>query len=164
MAEPSSASAFDSAAFRTVCGRFATGVAVVTAQVGDEVVGLAVNSFTSVSLDPPLVLFCAARSSATWPVIRQAGSFAVNFLAADQEAVSRAFASKDGDRFADVSFRVGVTGSPVLDGAVAYLDCDIEAVYPGGDHEIVVGRVLDLAVQREVEPLVFHRGGYGRLS
>ncbi len=149
--------------FREVLGQFATGVTVVTAMAGDEPVGMAVNSFTSVSLDPPLVLFCAARSSGTWPRIRAAGRFAVNILGEHQEDVSRLFATKGADRFASVSWRVGASGAPVLDDVLAYVDCVIDAEHDAGDHVIVVGRVLDLGLTAECGPLLFHGGGYGRL-
>jgi 3-hydroxy-9,10-secoandrosta-1,3,5(10)-triene-9,17-dione monooxygenase reductase component len=154
----------DQATYRTILGHFATGVTVITALVDNEPVGLAANSFTSVSLDPPLVLFCAGKSSTTWPSIKQAGTFCVNILADDQEDLSRLFASKGADRFAGIGYKSGATGAPVLNDALAYLDCRIEAEHDAGDHIIVVGRVLDLEVQREGRPLLFFRGGYGRLG
>ena len=151
----------DPAVYRQTLGHFATGVTVITATDG-EPVGMAVNSFTSVSLDPPLVLFCAAHSSSTWPRIESAGVFCVNVLAQDQEQVSRAFAQKDADRFDAVGFRRGVTGSPILNDSLAYVDCEIEAKHEAGDHVLVVGRVVDLGVGRDgVGPLAFFRGGYG---
>lgn len=159
-----STTAVDSAAYRQVCGHFATGVTVITAMNGDEPVGMAVNSFTSVSLDPPLVLFCAGNDSATWPLIEATGAYAVNVLAEDQEQVSRAFASKDVDRFQGIGFRTAVTGSPVIDDVLAYLDCRIDSVHDAGDHVIVVGRVVELGVEREVGPLLFFRGGYADLA
>ncbi|HLF41433.1 MAG TPA: flavin reductase family protein, partial [Acidimicrobiia bacterium] len=154
------AAGIDEARFRLVMGHWLTGVTVITAMDGDEPVGLAANSFTSVSLDPPLVLFCAGTTSSTWPRIESAGAFAVNVLAADQEEVSRLFATKDADRFSGVAWRRGLMGSPILDDALAYLDCTIESTHDAGDHILVVGRVLDLDVQREDNPLVFYRGGY----
>lgn len=154
----------DPAEFRQVCGHFTTGVTVITATDGDDPVGLAANSFTSVSLEPPLVLFCAGKTSTTWPRIEKADAYAVNILAADQEEISRTFAAPDVDRFEGVAWHQGVTGSPILDGALAYLDCEIEAKHDAGDHVLVVGRVVDLDVQRDTGPLVFYRGGYGDLS
>ncbi|HVM39978.1 MAG TPA: flavin reductase family protein [Acidimicrobiia bacterium] len=162
------ASEIDQATYRQVCGHFATGVTVITAMApGDgrgQPVGMAVNSFTSVSIDPPLVLFCAGKSSTTWPSIQAAGAFAVNVLAEDQEAVSRAFASKDGDRFSGIGYRQGTSGSPILNDVLAYIDCTIDAVHDAGDHELVVGRVVDMAVGREVGPLLFFRGGYADIA
>jgi 3-hydroxy-9,10-secoandrosta-1,3,5(10)-triene-9,17-dione monooxygenase reductase component len=154
----------DQAAFRTVLGHFATGITVITAVHDGQPVGLAANSFTSVSLDPPLILFCAAKSSSTWPSIRDAGHFCVNILADDQEEVSRVFATKGADRFAGIGYRTGTTGAPLLHDVLAWLDCTIEAVHEAGDHLIVVGRVHELDVQREGRPLLFYRGGYGRLG
>lgn len=154
----------DQAEFRQAMGHWLTGVTVVTATDGDEPVGMAANSFTSVSLDPPLVLFCAGKSSSTWPRIESSGAFAVNMLASDQEEVSRVFATKDADRFSGVAYRSGATGSPILTDALAFLDCTIEAKHDAGDHVLVVGRVVDLDVQREASPLAFFRGGYANLD
>jgi 3-hydroxy-9,10-secoandrosta-1,3,5(10)-triene-9,17-dione monooxygenase reductase component len=150
----------DAATMRAVLGHFATGVTVITALDG-EPVGMAANSFTSVSLDPPLVLFCAAKSSSTWPRIERAGSWCVNVLAEDHETLCRTFAGKAEDRFAGVAWHAGATGAPVLDDALASLDCDTEAQHDAGDHVIVVGRVRALH-SREGKPLLFYRGGYGR--
>lgn len=153
----------DDAQFREVLGRFATGVTIITAMDGDEPVGLAANSFTSLSLDPPLVLFCVGSSSSTWPRLRRSGKFAVNILGEHQEETSRVFATKGADRFGVTPWREGVSGSPVLEDAIAYLDCTAEAEYPGGDHTIVVGRVVDLDVREDGRPLLFYRGMYGRM-
>lgn len=154
----------DSANYRTVLGHFATGVAVVTATDGDEPVGMACNSFASVSLEPPLVLFCAARSSTTWPRIQRAGAWAANFLAEDDEEVCRRFATKDADRFGSVGHRPGASGAPILADALAYVDCVTEHEYDGGDHVIVVGRVVRLGYRTDERPLLFYRGGYGRFE
>jgi 3-hydroxy-9,10-secoandrosta-1,3,5(10)-triene-9,17-dione monooxygenase reductase component len=152
----------DSATYRTVLGHFATGVTIVTALDGGEPVGMACNSFTSVSLDPPLVLFCAAKGSMTWPRMQNAHNFAVNVLAEDGEAVCRVFATKDVDRFAAVTHRRGATGAPILADALAYVDCETVAEHDAGDHVIVVGRVVELGYATEGTPLLFYRGGYGR--
>ncbi len=150
--------------FRDVLGHFATGVTIITAMDGDEPVGVAANSFTSVSLDPPLVLFCVARTSTTWPRIERARRFAVNMLGEHQEDLSRLFATKGADRFGQVDWHLGVGGSPVLHDVLAYVDCEFWAEYDGGDHIIVVGRVLDLGVTHQAGPLVFFRGEYVRLT
>lgn len=152
----------DSATYRTVLGHFATGVTIVTAHDGTEPVGMACNSFTSVSLDPPLVLFCAAKSSTTWPRMQSAKHFAVNVLAEDGETVCRVFATKGADRFAAVTHHRGATGAPILADALAYIDCETEAEHDAGDHVIVVGRVVELGYATEGKPLLFYRGGYGR--
>lgn len=158
--------AITSARFRQVLGHFPTGVTVVTARgPGGEPVGLAVGSFFSVSLEPPLVAFCVDRKSFSFPRIAAAEHFAVNILADDQEDVSRLFASKTEDRFTDVGYKPApVSGAPLLAGVLAWIDCVIDAVHEGGDHWIVVGRVRDLDVAREGRPLVFYRGGYGRFT
>jgi 3-hydroxy-9,10-secoandrosta-1,3,5(10)-triene-9,17-dione monooxygenase reductase component len=157
-------SAVDEAKFRTVLGHFATGVTVVTGQAAGGPVGLAANAFASVSLDPPLVLVCLARTSNSWPKIRDSGAFAVNVLSERQEEVSRRFGDRGGDRFAGLGWKPGDTGSPVFSDALAFVECRIEAEYAGGDHVIVVGRVVDLGVIQEGRPLIFWRGGYGSLA
>jgi flavin reductase (DIM6/NTAB) family NADH-FMN oxidoreductase RutF len=116
-----------------------------------------------VSLDPPLILFCAAHNSTTWPRIRSARQFTVNILDEHQEDLCRLFAQRGVDRFSTVGWRPGAGGAPVLDDVHAYIDCDIWAEYEGGDHMIVVGRVLELGVSADAGPLLFYRGTYGRL-
>jgi 3-hydroxy-9,10-secoandrosta-1,3,5(10)-triene-9,17-dione monooxygenase reductase component len=151
--------------FRQVLGHFPTGVTVVTAVDDDQPVGLAVGSFFSVSLDPPLVAFCPDKRSSSWPVIQRTGRFCVNVLAEDQEAMSRQFATPGVDKFAGIGWSpTAGGGSPRLADVLAWVDCQIEAVHDAGDHEICVGRVLGLAVEREARPLVFYRGGYGRFE
>lgn len=155
----------DPASYRTVLGHFATGVTIVTALDGGEPVGMACNSFTGgVSLDPPLVLFCGAHSSTTFPRIRAAGRWAANILGEDDQELCRLFAQKGADRFAHVRYRMGASGAPVLEDALAYVDCVTEAEHDAGDHVIVVGRVLELGHASEGRPLVFYRGGYGRFE
>jgi 3-hydroxy-9,10-secoandrosta-1,3,5(10)-triene-9,17-dione monooxygenase reductase component len=150
--------------FREVLGHFATGVTIITASDDGEPVGLAANSFTSLSLDPPLVLFCVGNSSSTWPRIEHAGTFAVNILGEGHEELSQLFATRGVDRFSQTPWHAGVSGAPVLDEAIAYLDCRLEAQYPGGDHTIVVGRVLDLDLREGARPLLFYRGRYSRMD
>jgi flavin reductase (DIM6/NTAB) family NADH-FMN oxidoreductase RutF len=154
----------DSERFRDVLGHLPTGVTVVTARHRGVPVGMSSNSVTSVSLEPPLILFCPAQASKTWPKIHEAGSFCVNVFAAHHEEMSRQFSRVGVDRFAGVSFHDRPAG-PALDDAVAWIECGIEAEYPGGDHLIVVGAVRHLEVREgEVEPLVFFRGQYGSFS
>jgi len=152
--------------FRDVLGHYASGVTVVTAMAGQEAVGLTCQSFSSVSLDPPLVVFIPARTSRTWPRIREAGRFCVNVLGADQQAVSDRFAGRGaGDRFAGVEWRPApVTGSPLLAGSHAYVDCTVYAVHEAGDHDLVVGRVHAMGHAEAGEPLLFHRGRYRTLG
>ena len=144
-------------------GHFATGVTVITARTADGPVGLCVGSVASVSLDPPLVAFCAGSNSTSWPRIQQAGHYCVNILAEDQEDIARVFAGKSQDKCAGLGWRPAVaTGAPVLTGVLAWIECRIDAVHEAGDHWIVVGRVLDLEIGHEGGPLVFFRGGFGR--
>jgi 3-hydroxy-9,10-secoandrosta-1,3,5(10)-triene-9,17-dione monooxygenase reductase component len=145
---------------RRLWGSFPTGVTVVTAYSGSGVVGMAVNSFTSVSLDPPLALVCPARASRTWPSIRAVGSLCVNVMADKHEWVSRQFSEHDIDRFAGVRWHHRPCG-PALEDAVAWLDCEIDAEHDGGDHTIVVLRMLDMEASPDAAPLVFFRGRYG---
>jgi flavin reductase (DIM6/NTAB) family NADH-FMN oxidoreductase RutF len=139
-------------------------VTVVTAISGGQPVGLAVNSFTSVSLEPALVSFCVATSSTTWPKVRTTGAFCVNVLAEHQEALSRAFATRGPDRFMGVGWRPAPSGAPVLTDVLAWIDCTVEAEHEAGDHVIVIGRVRELELGHEGRPLVFYRGGYGRFE
>lgn len=164
MTAPLSAQAPDPAAFRTVLGHYATGIAIVTALDGDEPVGIACNSFTSVSLEPPLVLFCAAKSSSTWPRLRSSGQWAANVLDGDGEAISRLFAQPGADRFGSLVWARGRTGSPILRDALAFVDCETVAEHDAGDHVIVVGRVVELGCRSAGTPLLFYRGGYGHFE
>ncbi|MGH3361826.1 MAG: flavin reductase family protein [Nocardioides sp.] len=147
--------------FREVLGRFASGITVVTATATGEPVGMTCQSFMSVSLDPPLVLFSPAKTSRAWPRIQRAGKFCVNFLGADQEALSNTMASRGTDKFADIVWAPSAaTGSPLIDGILGYVDCTIHAVHEAGDHYVVLGRVQDLQVGVDGEPLLFYRGEY----
>lgn len=150
--------------FRNVLGHFPTGVTVVATIDEGRPLGLAVGSFFSVSLEPPLVGFCVMTDSSTWPLIERTGRFAVSVLADDQSDICRRLATKATDKFDGVAWRpASVTGSPVLDRAVAHIDCELEQKHEAGDHWIVVGRVRGLALHRsEAVPLLFCRGGYGR--
>lgn len=151
--------------FRAVLGLFATGVTVVTSTSNGEPVGMTCQSFTSVSLSPPLVLFCPAKTSRAWPLMRQAGFFCVNVLAADQAALSDGMATKGSSKFDGVAWSPSKTGAPLLDGALGYVDCTVHAVYEAGDHYVVLGRVQDLGGAGEPDsadkdPLLFFRGRY----
>ncbi|POX57185.1 monooxygenase [Streptomyces sp. Ru71] len=155
----------DDATLRDVLSRFCTGVAVVTALDGHRPVGMAVQSFSSVSLEPPLVCFCPAHTSTTWPRIRRFGRFAVNVLAADQEELCRRFAVTGGDKFAGTAWRPGGNGAPLLEGALAWIECDLHATLPGGDHTVALGRVTSLtATPADTGALVYFRRTYGRVE
>jgi len=148
--------------FRATLGQFCSGVVVATGCLDGEPAGFALQSFSSLSLDPPLVALFPGRQSASWPKLRDSGSFCVNVLAAHQRNVCDLFAQTGIDKFSGLRWHPGVTGSPVLDDVIAYVDCDLEAEHDGGDHTIAVGRVRDLAVCRpDAEPLLFFRGSYG---
>lgn len=154
----------DSMAFRRALGQFATGVAVVTTLGGDGAkTGLTVNSFTSVSLDPPLVLWCLGRESPSAAVFEAATHFAVNVLAADQAAVSQRFAGPTVDRFKGIETVEGLGGVPLLTDCLAQFECAVDAVHEGGDHLIFVGRVARLR-RRDGDPLVYFGGRYRTLG
>ncbi|MFF5975609.1 flavin reductase family protein [Streptomyces sp. NPDC012769] len=155
----------DPAEFRRVLGNFASGVTIVTALDEEGPAGFACQSFASLSLDPPLVAFMVARTSTTWPRIARAGRFCVNVLGAGQGALCRAFAVSGADKFAGVDWTPApATGSPRLPDAPAWIDCVIATVHTGGDHLIVVGRVEALGATEDGEPLLFHRGQFGRFG
>ena len=159
-------SPFDDARFRQVLGHFGTGVTVVTALDGGEPIGFTAQSFTSVSLEPPLISVCPSRRSVTWPRMHRAGAFCANVLSSGQEELARAFAVRDAARFAGVEWAPApATGSPVLAGVLAWVDCLVHSVHEAGDHLIVVGRVVGLGHDTEDRtPLLFYRGGYGRFE
>ncbi|MCU1658614.1 MAG: hsaB 3 [Pseudonocardiales bacterium] len=154
----------DSGRFRHVLGHFATGVAVITAIGPSGPAGMAVSSFTSVSLEPPLVAFLPDKSSTSWPEIRDAGTFCVNILSAGQEQLCAQFARKGLDKFAGVSWQPAPSGAPVLDGVMAWIDCELTQTFESGDHYIAIGRVLQLEASELGVPLVFFQGGYGQLQ
>ncbi|MFH9010553.1 flavin reductase family protein [Streptomyces sp. NPDC017943] len=151
---------------RSVAGRFTTGVVAVTAlRAADGApAGLAVNSFTSVSLDPPLVLFCVARTSTSWPDVRSANRFCVNILGEGQRDLSTRFATSGAGKFDGVPWTPSPGGAPVLDGSIGWIECSVEEEIPAGDHDVVLARVHDLDTHHEDEPLLFFRGLYGRYA
>ena len=156
----------DPAVFRQVLGHVPTGVTVITTMDDEQPRGFTVGSFFSVSLDPPLVGFCVMVTSSTWPAIERTCHFGASVLAEDQTDVCRRLATKAADKFAGLNWSAGPqTGSPLLDAAVAHLECDLLAAHAAGDHWIVVGRVRHLAVHRSAAgPLLFCHGGYGRFE
>ena len=156
--------ALDSGRLRRVYGAFPSGVTAVAALVGGRPVGIAASSFTSVSLDPPLVSVCVAHSSSTWPVLGTAARFGVSVLSVDQEQACLQLAARDGDRFAALSWRATQGGAVLLEGASAWLECSIDQQIRAGDHDIVVLRVHDLDAEHDVRPLVFHASQFRRLE
>ena len=155
----------DSTILRSVFGAFATGVVAVTAidPQTNSPVGFAVNSFSSVSLRPALVSFCVGKSSTSWPRVQGASCFCVNVLAESQEWLSRKLAVKGGEKFDGVGWRRSPGGAPILEDAVAWIEATTEAVYPAGDHDVIIARVSSLESTPR-EPLVFFRGTYRRIN
>ena len=152
---------FTPQAFRAALGMFATGVTIVTARDADGVlVGLTANSFNSVSLRPPLVLWSLSRQAGSMPAFARGSHYVVNILAADQHALAVRFASRQPDRFADVAFRDNPAGAPVIDGAAAVFECFNRSQYQEGDHVIFVGEVERCAHREGAAPLLFHGGRY----
>ncbi len=148
---------------KEVLSCWTTGVTVVTARAGDHIHGMTVSAFTEVSLDPPLVLVCADKTSLTHPVIAEGRVFAVNILARGQQDLSRRFASKEDEhrRFEGLAYRTGKTGAPLLENTVAALDCRVVAAHDAGDHVIYVGEVEELQLSAHREPLLYQGGAYG---
>lgn len=153
----------DDQSFRHVLGHFASGVTVVTAMEDGSPAGFTCQAFTSLSLDPPMVAFAAAKSSTSWPRMVKARAFCVNILEEHQEAAARGFAVSGADKFVGVAWHPGAQGTPVLDGALAWVECELLTVHDAGDHELVTGRVLELGTGTG-GPLLFYRGAYGRFS
>jgi 3-hydroxy-9,10-secoandrosta-1,3,5(10)-triene-9,17-dione monooxygenase reductase component len=159
-ARPNPAPARDARSFRDAVGRFATGVAFVTAAPAGEPAGLIVNSLSSVSLEPPLLSFCPSRSSLTWSRMRRAGRFGVNILGRQHEPFAKRATLPGADRFADLNWKLGHGGVPLLTDALATLECEILAEHATGDHWIVVGRVDDVRTSPLEDPLVFVAGAF----
>ena len=151
--------------FRDVLGLFASGVTVVTSIADGEPVGMTCQSFSSVSLEPPLVMFCPAKTSRAWPRMQRAGHFCVNILAADQAEISTAMATKGSDKYDGIGWQPAPTGAPLLDGVLGYVDCTVHSVHEAGDHYVVLGRVKELGFAPDSDddarrPLLYYRGRY----
>ena len=156
----------DDADFRAVLGRFATGVTVVTTSKDGRPAGITVNAFTSVSLDPPLVLICIDRTSYVHDLMKETGVFAANILTDEQMALSNCFARRSEERlrgFCNAPYHIAATGAPILDDCLGFVDCRIVGVYPGGDHSIFVGQVVALSASDDA-PLLYYRGKYIRME
>jgi 3-hydroxy-9,10-secoandrosta-1,3,5(10)-triene-9,17-dione monooxygenase reductase component len=155
----------DGKMLRKVCGHFVTGVTVVTSGVDGRAMGTTVNSFTSVSLDPPLVLFCLHQESRLRAVLEESRLFVVNFLAGQQESLAWAFAGRETAVIEDVANHRSVGGTPILSDALAFLACRLVNEFEGGDHTIFLGEVIELGISRQnQEPLIFFRGSLGALA
>lgn len=154
--------AIEAANFRQVLGNYPTGVCVITAlNGGNAPVGMVVGTFTSVSLDPPLVGFLPDKRSSSWPQIEAAGHFCVNVLASDQMALCRQLAASGPDKFSGVEYTVSRHNLPVLGGAMVSIECQLHSVTDAGDHWFVLGHVLGLEAHREADPMLFFKGRYG---
>mgnify|MGYP001766632627 FL=1 len=152
----------DPARFRQVLGSYPTGVCAITAQGADGApLGMVVGTFTSVSLDPPLVGFLPDKGSSTWPLIAAAGRFCVNVLGSDQQATCRQIAARGPDKFAGLDYAVSGNDLPVIAGCIARIECTLHSVNEAGDHWFVLGTVIDMDVTRDGDPMLFHRGRYG---
>jgi flavin reductase (DIM6/NTAB) family NADH-FMN oxidoreductase RutF len=151
----------DPADYRNVLGHFPTGVTVVTTATADGPIGVAIGSFTSISLDPPLVGFYLGTHSSSGQAIETAGHFCVNVLCADQLELCGRMASRADDKFDGVEWTPADTGSPILPEVHAIIDCRLERVVEAGDHNLIMGRVVHLEARRDAPPMVFYRGGYG---
>lgn len=152
----------DTRALRQAMGNFCTGIVVVTGTDGSTPVGFTLQSFVSLSLVPPLIAICPARTSGSWSRIRATGAFAINILADDQQDLCTAMARSGGDKFAGHPWSEGMEGLPILDGAIGHVICDLAAEHDGGDHTIAVGAVRTLGITNpDKRPLLFFRGGYG---
>jgi len=154
----------DPVRLRHVFGAFPSGVAVIAAIVDGAPVGLTASSFTSVSLDPPLVSLCIAHTSTTWSVLSRASRFGISILSATQERAGRQLAARHGDRFAELSWRATEDGAVLLNGAGGWLETSIDQQVRAGDHDIVVLRVHDLDADHDISPLVFHASQFRRLE
>lgn len=154
----------DAAAMRHALSHFGTGLTIVTGHTASGPVGFTCQSFSSLSLDPPLISFAPARTSTTWPVLRPLASFAINILADHQHAHSTAFARSGSDKFAGVDWTPTSLGAPALTDALATIDCRLWAEYDGGDHTIVAAEVLDLRVDAERDPLLYYKGRYASVG
>lgn len=150
--------------YRQVLGTVPTSVAIITSLVEGEPVGVSVGSFTSVSLDPPLVGFFIAETSTTWPRIAPTGGFCASILSSEHEEVCRLFASRNADKFAGCTWTPSESGRPIIDGSVAWIDCTIDSTHPAGDHLLVLGRIESMGLSGRDEPLIFLGGRYGRLT
>lgn len=155
--------ASDARALRDAFGCFTTGVTVVTTLDGEQRVGFTANSFTSISLDPPLALVSIGLTASCLPALKSSGKFVVNVLHVDQQDVARQFTRKDCDRFAGLDVETWVSGAPVLGGCMANFECETHHAFLAGDHQVFVGRILKVRYDPAHEPLVFLRGGYRRV-
>ena len=162
-ASTSVATTVDRAHFRRVLSHFASGVVVVTGVVGGDPAGLTCQSFTALSLDPPMVLFCPSKTSTSWPLLAAAPYLCINILSQGQHRLSDAFARSGTDKFSGVTWTPTPSGAPALDGAAAHIEARVAGSYDGGDHHIVTCLVESLSAAADADPLLYYRSGYHTL-
>lgn len=146
--------------YKEVLGQFCTGITVITSVHGHEPVGFTCQSFSALTMTPPMILLCPQKSSTSWPRIRKAGTFVVNVLAADQRWISDSFAKSGTDKFAGVDYSSTSEGLPIIDGSLAWIECEITKEIDAGDHTIVMGGIREFGREKTGDPLLFHRGNY----
>ena len=157
--------AIDRDEFRATMGQFCTGVVIATGAPDGVPAGFAAQSFVSLSLEPPLIALSPAKTSSSWPKLRAAGSFCINVLGADQQALCSHFARSGGDKFTVLDWRAGTNGAPRLDGVIAYIECELHEEVDAGDHTIAIGRVTHIERSADAKrPLLFFQGGYGEFA
>jgi 3-hydroxy-9,10-secoandrosta-1,3,5(10)-triene-9,17-dione monooxygenase reductase component len=149
---------------REILGHFCSGLTVITAATPNGPAGFTCQSFSSLSLDPPMISFSPARTSSTWPALRAVGRFCINILPAEQSALSSKFARSGTDKFDGVAHHESPLGNPILDHALAWIDCELHEEFDGGDHTIVVGLVKALHANSDAEPLLFFKGAYAQMG
>ena len=154
----------DARKFRDIMGTFTTGVTIVTTMDNDTPYGITANSFTSVSLSPPLVMFCLGKSSTNFEAFMASDCFAVNILSSQQGALSTRFATFEGDRFDGLNWTAWDTGAPILENVIGAIDCRLEATHDAGDHVIMLGLVVRAEMKNNAPPLLYFKGGYERLE
>ena len=156
--------AFDSKLQRKIMGRFATGVTVVTTAGSRGMGGLTANAVASLSLDPPLVLVAVDKRAGSYPEIKENGCYAANILSADQEEISKRFATPGPKDFSGLKWKVAVTGAPIIEDSLGFVDCRLADILPGGDHDIFIGEIVAGDVRDDGQPLLYFSGKYHRLA
>ncbi|MDO5030619.1 MAG: flavin reductase family protein [Corynebacterium sp.] len=154
----------DEMSIRGALSEFTTGVTIVATEDDGEKYGFACQSFSSLSLNPPMILFTVMKTSRSWPHIKKTGTFSVNVLAEDQEAISAAFGRRNGEKFNTGQWSRSELGNPLLRGCSVWIDCNVADVHEGGDHWIVTANIVAIGVRDEVNPLIYHRGSYARVA
>lgn len=153
----------DEMSIRGAMSEFTTGVTIITTEEGGENYGFACQSFSSLSLDPPMILFTVMKTSRSWPHVKESGTFCVNVLAEDQESISAAFGRRGGEKFTTGTWELTPLGNPLLRGSSVWIDCTVADVHEGGDHWIVTANIESIGQREDAKPLIYHRGSYARV-